>query len=297
MLRARPRRRRPHHRRPAAYERFRPRLTLSAPDPKTLEPVHHTLTPNPDDDPPSPAQIADQRERDDELWTSPARAARRNFTPGAFPSDITLVNWPQIDYTDGPVFDVPDAEAHRQSARELSLSFLYWLQTEHGLPGLRLRGDVTGDADGLAMAPYIREARRIRAEYTIVEHRPVRHPDSVGIGAYRIDLHPSTGGDNYIDVEGRPFEIPLGALVPLRLENLLAGGKNIGTTHITNGGHRLHPVEWNVGEAAAHVVALCVARATTPQAVRATPALVAELQASLVRAGVELRWPDGVAAY
>ena len=46
-----------------------------------------------------------------------------------------------------------------------------------------------------------------------------RFPDSVGIGHYRIDLHPSTGGDNYIDVESLPFQIPLGALVPLRVEN------------------------------------------------------------------------------
>ena len=46
--------------------------------------------------------------------------------------------------------------------------------------------------------------------------------DSVGIGSYRIDLHPSTGGDNYIDVGSLPFQIPLGALLPKRVENLLA---------------------------------------------------------------------------
>ena len=42
----------------------------------------------------------------------------------------------------------------------------------------------------------------------------VTYRDSVGIGMYRIDLHPSTGGDNYIDVASSPFEIPLGALIP-----------------------------------------------------------------------------------
>ena len=57
----------------------------------------------------------------------------------------------------------------------------------------------------------------------------------------------------------------------MRLENLLAGAKNIGTTHITNGGYRLHPVEWNIGEAAGHLAAYCGARRTTPRAVRGSP--------------------------
>ena len=86
----------------------------------------------------------------------------------------------------------------------------------------------------------------------------VSYPDSVGVGMYRIDLHPSTGGDNYIDIGASPFEIPLGALLPRRLTNLIAAGKNIGTTHITNGCYRLHPVEWNIGEVAGMLAAHCL---------------------------------------
>jgi len=176
------------------------------------------------------------------------------------------------------------------------------LQTEAGFPGLRLRGDVTGSADGLAQAPYIRESRRIRAEYTVVEQDlslavrgdkgAVCYPDSVGVGMYRIDLHPSTGGDNYIDVGSCPFEIPLGALIPQRVENLLPAGKNIGTTHITNGSYRLHPVEWNAGEVAGALAAYCLANNTSPRAVRNDPQQLADFQAHLTRDGVQLRWPD-----
>ena len=36
--------------------------------------------------------------------------------------------------------------------------------------------------------------------------------------------------------------------------------KNIGTTHITNGCYRLHPVEWNIGEAAGALAAFAHAR-------------------------------------
>lgn len=284
-------------------------LGWTAPHPRTLEPVEREFTPNPDDDPLS--VVADQRADggDRNLWTFRRIAARRHFTPGAYASDITLVNWPMIDYLEGSVIDVPDAARHFAAARELSKSVLYWMQTEApradggtGFPGLRLRGDVTGSDDGLAQAPYIRESRRIRAEYTVVEQDlavsvrgdkgAVRYDDSVGVGMYRIDLHPSTGGDNYIDVASSPFEIPLGALIPRRVENLLPAGKNIGTTHITNGCYRLHPVEWNVGEAAGALAAFCLDRATTPRAVRNNPDLLADFQQRLTVDGVELRWPD-----
>jgi hypothetical protein len=161
---------------------------------------------------------------------------------------------------------------------------------------------VTEGPDGLAMAPYIRESRRIRAVTTITENdlsiavagtgRPFTTPDTVGVGMYRIDLHPSTGGDNYLDVASRPFEIPLGVLIPRRMENLLPAGKNVGTTHITNGAFRLHPVEWNLGEAAGALAAFCLDRATGPRTVHSTPELLREYQTHLEHSGVELHWPD-----
>jgi hypothetical protein len=113
----------------------------------------------------------------------------------------------------------------------------------------------------------------------------------VGVGSYRIDLHPSTGGDNYIDVSSLPFQIPLGALIPRRVENLLPACKNLGVTHITNGCYRLHPVEWGIGEAAGALASFCIGRKTKPRAVRNTPGLLKDFQAFLTRQGVELDWP------
>ncbi|WP_374946726.1 FAD-dependent oxidoreductase, partial [Agreia sp.] len=122
--------------------------------------------------------------------------------------------------------------------------------------------------------------------------RPKQYDYTVGTGMYRIDLHPSTGGDNYLDIASSPFEIPLGALIPVRADNVLAAGKNIGTTHITNGAFRLHPVEWNIGESAGALAAFCVERSISPRQVRADPRLLGEFQAQLTRQGVELHWPD-----
>ena len=243
---------------------------------------------------------------------------KRNYQAGAFPTDVTLVNWPMNDYFVGPLFgiDSNDAARHRQRGKQLSLSLLYWLQTEAPRPdggagwrGLRLRPDVVGTADGLAKAPYIRESRRIRAEFTVLEEHvgteargerlkvppeqltaePFR--DSVGVGSYRIDLHMSTGGDNYIDISSLPFQIPLGALIPQRVENLIPACKNLGVTHITNGCYRLHPVEWNIGEAAGCLAARAVQIKSPPRRIRNDPKLLADFQSAVQRQGVEIGWP------
>jgi hypothetical protein len=252
------------------------------------------------------------------LWLYRRIADRQNFAPGTYPSDVTLVNWPQNDYWLGNLHEVSvdEAAGNLRQAKQLSLSLVYWLQTEAPRPdggagwkGLRLRGDLVDTADGLAKYPYIRESRRIRAEFTVVEQHvgtearreatglprdevtAENFADSVGVGSYRIDLHPSTGGDNYIDISSLPFQVPLGALLPRRVENLLPGCKNLGVTHVTNGCYRLHPVEWNIGEAAGALAAFCVRKSEPPRRVRNNEALLREFQALLLRDGVELRWP------
>lgn len=288
-----------------------PLVGLRSPEPRTLKPTDRTFTPNPNDDPQDVRGDHVRGGSDLDLWVFRRIAARNNFRPESYRSDICLVNWPMIDYFKAPVIDVSD-EQYQERVKEaagLSYSMLYYLQTEaprpdggKGFPGLRLRGDITGTNHGLAMAPYFRESRRIKAVTTIVEQDvslkirgaagPAHYEDSVGIGMYRIDLHPSTGGDNYIDVGSCPFEIPLGALIPVKRPNLLAGCKNIGTTHITNGCYRLHPVEWNIGEVAGLIAAHCYDRGLSPQQVQADTALFARFKQELDAAGIETKWPD-----
>lgn len=229
----------------------------------------------------------------------------------AGPLNTTIVNWPQNDYFVGNIIDQDEGTVTRclEDSRQLSLSLLYWLQTEaergdggYGYPGLRLMPEIVGTEDGLAQAPYIRESRRIRAQFTVLEQHvaaasnPERQiaesfPDSVGIGSYRIDLHPCVGGYDTIDISSIPFEIPLGALIPQRVQNLLPACKNTGVTHITNGCYRLHPVEWNIGEAAGHLAAYCLKMSTVPAGVLRHQVALSEFQSWLVRAGVELHWP------
>lgn len=252
------------------------------------------------------------------LWIYRRIVRAENYEPGFAKGGVTLVNWPQNDYWLGNLYGGTPAEdaLHLEGGRELSRCLLYWMQTEApradggaGWPGLHLCPELMGTEDGLAMYPYVRESRRILAEVTVTEEHvgtearmkatglardevtAKRFDDTVGVGSYRIDLHPSSGGDNYIDVSSLPFQIPLGALIPRRVENLLAACKNLGVTHITNGCYRLHPVEWNIGESAGALAAHCVERKLTPKQVRNGEKLLREFQASLTAQGVELEWP------
>ena len=243
---------------------------------------------------------------------------KNTFETGFYKGDISLINWPQNDYILGRIVDVSDEEFRYniERAKQLSLSLVYWLQTEverpdggKGWKGLRLRNDISGTQDGLAKYPYVRESRRIKSVFTIKEEHVGKEQremylskgeklrssdfyDSVGVGYYHIDLHPSTGGDNYIDFPSLRYEIPLGALIPVKTENLLPACKNIGTTHITNGCYRLHPAEWGIGEAVGALVKYALDKKVRPRDIREDRALLKGFQDMLCNQGVELKWPD-----
>ncbi len=252
------------------------------------------------------------------LWTYRRIISKNNFKPGFFSSDITIVNWPQNDYYNGNLIGVSEKEFNYQveQAKQLNLSLLYWLQTEaprpdggKGWPGIRLRKDVLGTEDGMAKYPYIRESRRIKALFTVLEEhvgkenrelvvnaeeakKAASFTDSVGVGYYPIDLHPSNKGLNQLNLQVLQFQIPLGALIPQQTENLLPACKNIGTTHITNGCYRLHPVEWNIGESVGMLVSYAIQKKITPREIHADSNLLKDFQQLIRSQGVETQWPE-----
>jgi len=237
--------------------------------------------------------------------------------------DVSLINMVQMDYWRKPLLGVsPEARAEALGeAKEQSRCLLYWMQTDAprhdggtGYPGLRPRGEELGTDDGFAKHVYIREPRRLIAR-TIMHEGHVgsdqRHAegravspgapadlgsgeafdDSVAIGHYTIDLHPSCAGRNSVYVPCAPFRVPMGALIPKRVRNVLAAGKCLGVSHVVNASTRMHTTEWAVGEAAGILAAWCVAHGKEPHWVHDDIARVREVQQAMARQGVAMAWP------
>jgi hypothetical protein len=223
------------------------------------------------------------------------------------PNDIALINWPSNDYSFANLIDASKSEKKRilRQAKDLSLGFLYWLQTEcprddggFGYPEFKLRKDVMGTKDGLSKMPYIRESRRIIALERILEqditakrNKAKSYANSVGIGWYPLDLHACVGNREVSAFEPTlPFEIPLGALIPIKTKNLLPACKNIGTTHVTNGAYRLHPIEWAIGEATGTLAAFALKQQSTPKEIWGSKKLTKAFQNLLEQYGAPIRW-------
>lgn len=93
--------------------------------------------------------------------------------------------------------------------------------------------------------------------------RSTIYPDSVGIAQYAIDFHPCMAfspperpgnierpGARQGHGQAYPAQIPLRAMIPQQIDNLLIAGKSIAASHIAAAAYRVHSFEWSVGAAA-----------------------------------------------
>lgn len=97
------------------------RLLLTGVKPATMQPVQYGLFPG---------------EGAFSLFKYRQIAEKEHYVQGTYNSSISLVNWPQNDYWLGSIIDVKpeDRERHLSEAKQLSLSLLYWMQTEAPRP-------------------------------------------------------------------------------------------------------------------------------------------------------------------
>ncbi|BDI34535.1 FAD-dependent oxidoreductase [Capsulimonas corticalis] len=247
------------------------------------------------------------------FWTYRRLVAASSFDRNPqYAQDIALINWSGNDFhLESFIGKAPQEQLRILiRAKAFAQGFLYWLQTEcprddggTGYPEMQAAGDVLG-GDGFGVLPYIRESRRLLSEYVIRENDMLpteENPDaaagteffdSVGIGLYAIDIHPSRNEPPLLK-SALPYEIPLGAFIARSgPSNVLPASKNIGASRLAAASLRVHPQAWLIGEIAGRLAAFCLEHHVEPHQVRADPALLSAFQSELAADGIPNRWSD-----
>jgi hypothetical protein len=200
---------------------------------------------------------------------------------GALPDGHIMLNWPQggndiyLDY-----LNMPREEVYRQ-AKNRTLGYVYYLQTELGYSNLGIARDVFPSEDGLPFYPYYRESRRIAGRDTMTVEAALRPYDydlytrAVAVGDYPVDHHhnqnPRADELSHLWFGKIPsFSVPLGVLVPVNVEDFLVADKAISVSWEMNGATRLQPVVMGLGQAAGALAALAVKSGRHPSEVPAS---------------------------
>ncbi|WP_041622760.1 FAD-dependent oxidoreductase [Oscillatoria nigro-viridis] len=126
------------------------------------------------------------------------------------------------------------------------------------------------NAPALAVGSQSVEDTKSRSRATI-------YPDSVGIGHYAIDFHPcmtnsppeapgNTEREGTRKGQGQayPFQIPLRAMIPQKIDNMLVAGKSIAVSHTAAAAYRVHSFEWSAGAAAGVTAAFSLEKGILP---------------------------------
>ena len=118
------------------------------------------------------------------------------------------------------------------------------------------KGIATG-ASGKYTFPIMKESRRILGMARVTEQdiaaesnpgsRAKLFKDSVGIGFAPIELTTPDGKTTV--VETKPFQIPLGALLPKNYKNIIIAGHGLSATYVAATAFTTPEIEWMIGEA------------------------------------------------
>jgi hypothetical protein len=165
-----------------------------------------------------------------------------------------------------------------EEAKQVTLRFVYHIQTTLGFKHLGLADDEFPTPDSLALIPYHRESRRTRGVVRMTVHHILKPYDTelyktaIAVGDYPIDHH----HDKYPEPQRLPkidfppvpsFSIPLGCLIPSDIDGLIAAEKNISVSNIVNGTTRLQPCVMLIGQAAGALAALACKAGVEPRRV------------------------------
>lgn len=196
------------------------------------------------------------------------------ITYGRTPNGKYMINWPIYgnDYYVNTIEMTPEQRQQEYAkAKNFTLQFIYFIQTELGMKNMGIADDVFPTEDGLALMPYHRESRRIVGEAFLTvdavaapyEYKYPYYRTGVAVGDYAVDHHHFRHPDwmNLPDLEFYPvpsFNVPMGVLLPEQddVRNLIVAEKSVSVSNLINGATRLQPVVMQLGQAAGVIAAL-----------------------------------------
>lgn len=196
------------------------------------------------------------------------------ITYGALPNGKYMINWPIYgnDYYVNAIEMTPAQRAEAfAKAKNRTLCFIYFIQTELGMKHLGLADDVFPTEDRLPFFPYHRESRRIIGEafFTLDAaadpygfDKPY-YRTGIAVGDYAVDHHHFRHPDwkNLPDLHFYPIPsycLPAGVMLPKDVDDLIVTEKSISVSNLVNGTTRLQPVVMQIGQAAGAMAALAV---------------------------------------
>lgn len=193
---------------------------------------------------------------------------------GKLPNNKYMINWPieGNDYYLNLIEMTPEQRTEAlKVAKNFTMCFVYYMQTELGFNTLGLADDEFPTADRLPFIPYHRESRRIHGLVRFnLNHvsNPFTQPEklyrtNIAVGDYPVDHHHARYQDwsNLPDLHFYPipsYGLPLGALIPKDVRGLIVAEKSISVSNLINGTTRLQPVVMQIGQAAGALGALAV---------------------------------------
>ena len=208
-------------------------------------------------------------EQDKKLWSS-----EKMISYGQLPNKKYMINWP-INGNDFYVNSIEMNDEQRfinyEKAKEKSLRFLYFIQTEMGFSNLSLDYDQYPSKDGLPLIPYHRESRRSIGKVTLTLNdikSPYTQQNSlyrtgIAVGDYPVDHHHGAYS-NYSNLPKLDFypvpsySVPIGSLVPENIDNFIVIEKSISVSNLVNGTSRLQPVVMQIGQASGVLASLAI---------------------------------------
>ena len=205
--------------------------------------------------------------RDKKLWSK-----EKLISYGKLPNNKYMINWPingNDYYSNSIEMTAQERLLSYDRAKQKSLRFLYFIQTEMGFNNLSIDYSEYPTKDGFPLMPYHRESRRLNGKITLTLNdikSPYKQKNSlyrtgIAVGDYPVDHHHGAYS-NYSNLPKLDFypvpsySVPLGVLIPENIDNFMVIEKSISVSNLVNGTSRLQPVVMQIGQASGVLASL-----------------------------------------